>query len=88
MDNQFKNVVMKSDKQTCVRTSKFDLLFTHCEHCKRRIVIEIPPDRMRPDMVYGTYWTCNICVPENSAARNDIDEPYLTDISKKLFCEE
>ena len=66
------------------------LFFTHCSHCGKRIIIYIgnrTEQEKRKLSIHGLY-SCNACVPENSSARDDINEPYLTDISSELFGEE
>ena len=50
-----------------------------CQYCKKEIVVEIPDDvnEKNPNL---SGFSCNICVPENSPARDGINESIYTEV--------
>lgn len=61
------------------------LFYTHCGHCGKRIIVDIPYE-FRRYRNHGAL-SCSDCVPENSSVRNNMDESTFTDVSKKLWGE-
>lgn len=49
-----------------------------CQYCNKNIVVEIPDDvnKKNPNL---SGFSCNECVPENSAARDGINESIYTE---------
>ena len=56
-----------------------NLFYTKCKDCGKQIILDIP--KKYQHLKKYNIFTCNKCVPENSSARNDIDESIFTDIS-------
>lgn len=56
-----------------------NLFHTKCRDCGEQIILDIP--KKYQHLRNSNIFTCNNCVPENSSARNNIDESTFTDIS-------
>lgn len=54
-----------------------------CEYCGKSIIIEVPRDDYNNsdfDCTLGN--SCNNCIPENSAARDGINESIYTEVKR------
>jgi hypothetical protein len=55
-----------------------------CQHCNKEIVVNVPKeDYIKDKERCSTGNSCNSCIPENSAARDGINESIYTEVKKK-----
>ena len=55
-----------------------------CEYCKKDIVVEVPEqDALSNDFDCTLGNSCNDCIPENSAARDGINESIYIEAKTK-----
>lgn len=50
---------------------------TNCCYCRKDITVKAP------EYCKNDFFSCNNCVPKESAARDGINEPIYTEISKE-----
>lgn len=56
-----------------------EIFLTKCYECNKRIAILTEKEFHKHEC-----YTCNDCVPKNSASRNGIDEAYETDMFDEI----